>query len=61
MCAPCAEPSPFSDPLGWLCHTKRTFNPSLIIRKRRHGFLGRCAAGVAGRALPWLAWQRWQG
>lgn len=30
-----------ADVIPMLCHTKRTFQPSLIIRKRRHGFLSR--------------------
>ena len=37
---PPAEPSPFGGADPWLC-IKRTFNPSLIIRKRRHGFRSR--------------------
>lgn len=49
-----AEPSPLGGADPWLCHTKRTFNPSLIIRKRRHGFLSRW---VGKRLLSacWLA------
>ena len=36
-----AEPEAEGGPLEWLLHTKRTYQPSLIIRKRRHGFRSR--------------------
>ena len=36
---------------GMLCHTKRTFQPSLIIRKRRHGFLSRIATRGGRRVI----------
>lgn len=31
---------------GMLCATKRTYQPSVIIRKRRHGFLNRLALSL---------------
>ena len=33
-----------------LAHTKRTYQPSVLIRKRRHGFLSRLAS-VGGRRV----------
>ena len=39
-----AEPLEQAEAEGMQAATKRTYQPSTIVRKRRHGFLSRCLA-----------------
>ena len=39
-----AEPLEQAEAEGMQAATKRTYQPSTLVRKRRHGFLSRCPA-----------------
>ncbi len=49
-CADCGRPRRVCARSPMLAHTKRTYQPSVLIRKRRHGFLSRIT-GVGGRRV----------